>query len=102
VTDAEASAATEALARLIRRRDTAMADGGDYADPEVFAAECVTVMRGFGWRHSEALAPPKPAPAPAPAAAGSSREEQLRSLRAQLDELNAAKRAPFEAVDGAA
>ena len=95
MTDAETAAATEAIARLVRNRDSAMRDGEDYADPEVFAAECVTVMRGYGWRHNEALAPPKPAVA-IPGTA-SKREELLAPLRAQLDELNAAQQAQREA-----
>ena len=95
MTDAETSAATEAIARLVRNRDTAMRDGEDYADPEVFAAECVTVMRGYGWRHNEALAPPKPAPV-TPTTVGK-REELLAPLRAQMDAINEAKRAAREA-----
>ena len=95
MTDAETSAATEAIARLVRNRDTAMRDGEDYADPEVFAAECVAAMRGYGWRHNEALAPPKPAPV-TPGTA-SKREELLAPVRAQLDALNAATKAEREA-----
>ena len=95
MTDAETTAAIDAIARLVRNRDSAMRDGEDYADPEVFAAECVTVMRGYGWRHNEALAPPRPAVV-TPGTAGR-REELLAPLRAHLDELNAAQKAEREA-----
>ena len=57
MTDAETAAAIEALAYRLRLRDAAMNDGEDYADPEVFAAEFLTAMRGYGWRHTEAKAP---------------------------------------------
>lgn len=94
MTDVETSAAVEALTHRLRQRDEAMRDGGEYADAEVFALEFITAMRGYGWRHNEALAPPKPVPAEAD---GRSREEMLAPVRAHLDAINAAKQAPREA-----
>lgn len=94
MTDAETAAASEALAYRVKLRDQAMRDGGDYADPEVFALEFMTAMRGYGWRHNAALAPPKPSPA---TAGSTRREELLAPVRAQMDAINAAKRAAQEA-----
>lgn len=100
MTDAETSAAIEALTHRLRQRDEAMRDGAEYADAEVFALEFITAMRGYGWRHSEALAPPKPVPA----GSGSRRRaELLAPVRAQMDVLNEAKRHRDETwQDGAA
>lgn len=102
MTDAETTAAVESLAHRIRQRDAAMRDGDDHADPEVFALEFVTAMLGHGWRHLAALAKPKTAPAAEgePGSGTSRRAELLAPVRAQLDELNAAKRATIE--EGAA
>lgn len=58
MTDAETTAAIEALAYRLRTRDAAMNDGEDYADPEVFAAEYLTAMRGRGWRVTNTAPPP--------------------------------------------
>ena len=97
MTDAETTAAIDALARRIRLRDAAMRDGSDYADADVFALEAITALLGHGWRRVPALTPPKPA---VPAKPGSRREELLGPLRAHLDALNAPKRA--DAKEGAA
>lgn len=94
MTDAETSAAIESLTHRLRQRDEAMRDGTDYADPEVFALEFITAMRGYGWRRNEALAPPKPAPATSD---GTSREELLAPVRAQMNAINAARQAAREA-----
>jgi hypothetical protein len=99
VTDAETTAAVEALTWRLRERDAAIRDGQDYADPEVFAAETITALRGFGWRPTPARL--YPAPKADPATPSSSRHaELLAPLRAQLEELNEAKRHARE--DGAA
>jgi hypothetical protein len=98
MTDTETAAAIEALAHRVKLRDQAIRDSQDFADAEVFAAEFITAMRGYGWRHTEArvFAPPKPAVA---ASGTAPRDELLTPVRAQLDALNAAKRAR---EDGAA
>lgn len=101
MTDAETAAAVKALAHRLRQRDEAMRNGEEYADAEPFALEYVTAMLGNGWRHLDALAKPKPAPAESEPGSGSSRRaELLAPVRAQLDELNAAKRTTLE--EGAA
>lgn len=99
MTDAETAAAIEALAHRLRSRDAAMNDGEDYADADVFALEFITAMRGYGWRHNETLAPPKPAPAVPPRSV-SRLDELLAPVRAQMEAINAEKRAQRE--DGAA
>lgn len=102
MTDAEASAAVEALTRSIRDRDQAIRDGEEHADPEVFASECVTAMRGFGWRPTAARPYTAPKPVPAPPGGGK-REELLGPVRAHLAELNEARRSERETwQDGAA
>jgi hypothetical protein len=55
MTDAETTAAVEALAHRIRTRDEALRDGAeDTADAEPFAQEFITALRGQGWRPTEA------------------------------------------------
>ena len=100
MTDTETAAAIDALAHRLRLRDEAMRDGGDYADPEPFAAEYVTAMRGYGWRPTpaKATAPPKHSP---PAAADGSRDDMLARARARCDEATAVRRAQ-ENAEGAA
>ena len=95
MTDAETAAAIKALTHRIQARDQAIRDGEDYPDPGPFALEFITAMLGYGWRHNEALAPPKPA-AVTPGTA-SKREELLAPLRAQMDAINEAKRTAREA-----
>ena len=95
MTDAETAAAIKALTHRIQARDQAIRDGVDYPDPGPFALEFITAMHGYGWRHVEALAPPKPAPV-TPGTA-SKREELLAPVRAQLDAINAANQAQREA-----
>lgn len=98
MTDQETTAAVVALTHRLRERDAAVRDGTDHADAEVFALEFVTAMLGYGWRHVAALARPKAAPASEDGAgSGSHRAELLAPLRAQLDELNAARQASREA-----
>ena len=58
MTDAETTAAIEALADRVRVRDAAMNDGEDYADDEVFAREFITALRGKGWRPTNAAPAP--------------------------------------------
>lgn len=90
MTDADTAAAIESLAYRLRQRDEAMRNGTDAADPEVFALEFLTAMRGKGWRHLEALAAPKPAPADGSDSRRSA--ELLAPLRDRLAEINAAKK----------
>lgn len=100
MTDADTAAAIESLAYRLRQRDEAMRNGGDHADPDVFALEFLTAMRGKGWRHLEALVGPKPVPDGVTGTDSRRSAELLAPLRAQLDELNATKRAAIE--EGAA
>jgi hypothetical protein len=95
VTDAETAAAIAALTHRVQVRDQAMRDGEDYPDAGPFALEFITAMSGYGWRHVEALAPPKHAVV-TPGTA-SKREELLAPVRAQLDAINAAQKAEREA-----
>ena len=69
----------------------------------MFALEFITAMRGYGWRHLEALAPPKPA-ADADVPEDSRRAELLAPVRAHMAAINEAKRVGREAArqDGAA
>ncbi|HEX3957743.1 MAG TPA: hypothetical protein VHZ03_14090 [Trebonia sp.] len=91
MTDAKTAAAVKSLARRIRTRDAAIRDGEDHADADVFALEFITAMRGHGWRHLAALAPPKATPVDEPGSGSSPRTELLAPVRAQMAELNAAK-----------
>lgn len=99
MTDAETSAAIEALAYRLRERDAAMRDGSEYADAEVFAAEYLAALRAKGgWRPTPAKAVTPPAHAPA-GTATAPRDEILRDLRADMEARAAAAR---EAKEGAA
>lgn len=99
MTDAETAAAIEALAYRLRQRDAAMNDGEDYADPEVFAREYLTAMRGYGWRHTEAkvFTAPKPAPAEVPSLKPETADLRA-SLRADMEARAARDRAAKEGV----
>jgi hypothetical protein len=102
MTDAETSAAVEALAHRLRLRDEAVRSGEDYADADVFSLEFMTAMLGHGWRHFPALAPPKPA-ADAEVPEDSRRAELLAPVRAHMAAINEAKRVSAAArQDGAA
>ena len=84
MTDAETSAAIDALARRLRQRDEAMRDGAeDVADAEPFANEFITALRGRGWRPTPAkvYAAPKP-PGARPAA---SLPDDYRAIRAEWE-----------------
>lgn len=96
MTDAETTAAVDALARRLRERDTAMRDGTDYADAEVFAAEYIAALRARGgWRPTEARAVPAWNRHPV---AGSGPTADYRAARAALEE----KLARREDEEGAA
>jgi hypothetical protein len=104
MTDAETSAAIEALAHRIRERDEAMRNGGEYADAEIFAAEYLAALRAKGgWRPTAAKAGAPPLHAPA-GTATKPRDETLRDLRADMEARAAAARAAKEAPleDGSA
>ena len=97
MTDAETSAAIDALAHRLRLRDEAMRDGEDYPDAEPFAAEFMAALRAKGgWRPTpaKAVAPPVHAPA---GTATAPRDEILRDLRADMEARAAAARAAKEA-----
>ena len=98
MTDADTSAAIEWLTRSLRDRDTALHDGEDYADAEVFAAEVVTAMRGHGWRPTAAVpyAAPKAAPAELSARLKPETADLLRDLHADMDARAARDRATRE------
>jgi hypothetical protein len=94
MTDADTTAAVEALAYRLRERDVAMRDGAGHADAEVFAREFVTALRGRGWRPTEARVLPAWKP---PAGSGAMPPtDLLDGLRADLD----AKAAAFRGADG--
>ena len=84
MTDKETAAAESALAHRVRLRDIAIHDGEDHSDPEVFAAEFVTALRGFGWRPTPAKAAGLPMHAPA-GTADKPRSELLADLRADME-----------------
>jgi hypothetical protein len=54
MTDAETSAAIEALVHRVKLRDQAIRDGEDHPDAEPFALEFLTALRGQGWRPTPA------------------------------------------------
>ena len=94
MTDKETAAAESALAHRDRLRDIAIHDGEDHSDPEVFAAEFVTALRGFGWRPTPAKTSlPMHAPA---GTADKPRGELLASLRADMEARAARDRAAKE------
>ena len=101
MTDAETTAAIKALAHRIRERDAAIRDGGDFADPDVFAAEYVAAMRGHGWRPTEAKSSAPPMHAPA-GTASKPRSEVISDLRADVEARAAAARAAKEAAEAGA
>jgi hypothetical protein len=78
--DCETTAAVEALAYRIRQRDADIhAAADDLPDAEVFARDLMTMLRGRGWRPTEARAAADwrirgGAPAYGPAAAARARE----------------------------
>jgi len=75
MTDADTTAAIEALAfRLRNNRDE---------DPDVFALEFITALRGHGWRPTPAKATAPPLHAP-PVADKRSRDEELAAVRAKM------------------
>ena len=96
MTDAETTAAIEAMAYRVRQRDAAMNDGEDYADADVFALEFLTALRGQGWRPTPAKAAALPMHA-APVPDSPPRDELLASLRADMDARAARDRAAKEA-----
>ena len=99
MTDAEITAAVEALAHRIRQRDNAIhACENDIGDAEVFAQEFITALRGHGWRPTGAKAGAQPMHAP-PVPDRRSRDEELAAARAGLAARAAAAR---EAKEGAA
>jgi len=96
VTDADTTAAVDALAHRLRERDTAMRDGAEYADAEVFASEFMLALRTKGgWRPTPAKAVTPPVHAPA-GTATAPRDETLRSLRADMEARAAKARAAKE------
>jgi len=84
MTDAEFAAAVKALTHRLRERDAAIRDGEDYADPEAFAGEFVTALRGYGWRPTPAKTKAPPLHA-APVADKRTRDEELARVRAEME-----------------
>jgi hypothetical protein len=80
VTDSDRATA-EAIARKIR----------EGTDPDVIAVEIIAVIRGRGWRPTEARAGAPPLHA-APVADKPPRDELLRDLRADVEARAAAAR----------
>jgi len=97
MTDAETTAAIEALTYRVKLRDQAIRDGEDYPDAEPFALEFLTALRGQGWRPTEARATAPPAHAPA-GTAERPRDELLADLRADMEARAAAARAAKESA----
>jgi hypothetical protein len=79
VTDAETSAAIEALAHRVKTRDAEP----ERPDAEVFALEFITALRGRGWRPTAAKAGAPPLHAP-PVPDKRTRDEELAAARAAL------------------
>lgn len=97
MTDAETSAAIEALAYRLRQRDAAIhAAENDIGDAEVFALEFMTALRGRGWRPTPAKTGGLPMHA-APVPDSPPRDEVLASLRADMEARAARDRAAKEA-----
>ncbi len=94
MTDAETATAVETLTRRLRERDTAMRDGGEYADAEVFAAELMTALRGQGWRVTPAKAQPEPHEPGAGLPKRADAVELLRKAREDAEAAAAAYRNP--------
>ena len=99
MTDAETTAAIEALEYRVKARDEAIRDGGDYPDAGPFALEFMTVLRGQGWRLTEAKRMPLPKPtAPGPVAPlKPETTDLLADLRADMGARAARDRAAKEA-----
>jgi hypothetical protein len=97
VTDAETSAAIEALAHRVKARDKAIRDGDDHPDAEPFALEFLTALRGRGWRPTPAKAGAAPVHA-APLADKRSRDEEIAAARADVEARAAAARAAKESA----
>lgn len=98
MTDAETTAAIEALTHRVKARDQAIRDGEDYPDAEPFAQEFITALRSRGWRPTPARAFPVPKPA-VPGAVPPLKPETadlLRDLRADMDARAAAAKAAKE------
>ena len=97
MTDAETSAAIEALAYRLRQRDAAIhAAENDIGDAEVFALEFMTALRGRGWRPTPAKTGGLPMHA-APVPDSPPRDEVLANLRADMEARAARDRAAKEA-----
>jgi hypothetical protein len=99
MTDAETSAAIEALVHRVKLRDQAIRAGEDCPDAEPFALEFLTALRGRGWRPTPArvYAAPKAAE---PGSAPPLRPETadlLRDLHADMEARAARDRAAKEA-----
>lgn len=79
MTDADTTAAIEALAYRIRERDA----DPERSDADVFALEFMTALRGRGWRPTAAKTEQPPLHA-APVPDRRSRDEELARVRAEM------------------
>lgn len=88
MTDAETTAAIQALEHRIRERDEAMRNGEDYPDAGPFAAEFIAALRAkAGWRPTPAKA--YPAPKAVAPGSGSGPSPETRALMEEARERSA-------------
>ncbi len=95
MTDTDTAAAIKALTHRLSVRDAAVRDGREPEDAEVFAAEFLTAMRGYGWRPTNArsFTPPKPALAPGETGPSETTRAELEAVKRRCEALNAAAKA---------
>jgi hypothetical protein len=88
--DRETTQAVDALTHRLRNHLAAVRNGGDCEDPEVFAAEFITAMRGKGWRPTEARLHTAPPPV-VPGSGARPPADLLAEARARFAEATARK-----------
>ena len=98
MTDAETTAAIEALTYRVKLRDEAIREGRDYPDAEPFALKFLTKLRGQGWRPTEARAKPEPHEPGAGTPQSPEVAELLATARADMEARAAAARAAKESA----
>jgi hypothetical protein len=95
MTDAETTAAIDALVYRVKARDKAIRDGEDAPDAEPFALEFLTALRGQGWRPTPAKAKPEPHPPGSGTPQSPEVAELLARVRAERDAAAAAFQAEW-------